>query len=125
MLLARVTDGFMNAVKTEVSDVLDRARNGYARYVAFDPSIVHWDVFSMDAEPLRDITDRARPARDAHVDRGWIEIGEVIEFECGFMRNDRPREDPIRLKPEEPKKILGSIVGRPDTKAVYAARWSF
>jgi len=125
MLLARVTDGLMNAVKTEVSDLLDRARNGYARYVAFDPSIVYWDVFSMDPEPLRNITDRARSARDAYVDHRWIEIGEVIEFKCGFMRNDRPRKYPIRLKPEEPKKILRSVVRRPDRKAIHAARRPF
>ncbi len=85
MLLACVTDGLMNPVRTEVSDLLDRARNSYARYGAFDPSIVNRDVFSMDPEPLRDIANRACPAGDAYVDRRWIEICEVIEFECGLM----------------------------------------
>jgi hypothetical protein len=125
VLLACVTDGLMNPIRTEVSDLLDRARNSYARYIAFDPSIVYWDVFSMDPEPLRDIANRACPTGNAYVDRRWIEICEVIEFECGFMRNDRPRKYPIRLKPEEPKKILGSVVGWPDGKSIHAARRPF
>lgn len=114
MLLACVADGLINAVKTEVGDILDRARNGYARYVAFDPSIVYRDVFSMESEPLWDIANRAYPTGNAHVDCRWIEICEAIEFECGFMRNDRPRKYPVRLKPEEPKKILCSVVRWPD-----------
>ncbi len=79
-LLACVTDGLMNPVQTEVSDLLDRAGNRHARYVAFEPSIAYRDVFSMDSEPCRDIANRACPTGNAHMDFGWIEICKAIEF---------------------------------------------